>query len=140
MQDMSLSKYYVPGLIDCRVTTEQQRGVGTSRKVYLKHMVLDETVIEWTEGSGFLLRLHNGASPPPLLANASCRYRLEAAPDDCCIFEHTLSYSMRWGIVGELLAGLFMDRAMRTSAVAVAENLKRFYATGQPSNPAWRAA
>lgn len=139
MQDLTVSKYYVPGLLDCRVTTAHQRGVGTSRKVCMKHMVMDETVTEWEEGRGFLLRLHNGVRPPPMFSRASCRYRLEDGPDGGCIFVHTLSYVMRGGVFGILLARLLMNGVMQKSATAVAENLKRYYETGKPTNPAYRA-
>lgn len=139
MQDMTLSKYYVPGLLDCRVTTEQQRGVGASRKVYMKRMVMDETVTEWDEGSGFVLRLHNGVRPPPMFSWATCSYRLEDGPDGRSIFVHTLSYAMRGGVVGSLLARLLMNRVMQKSATAVAENLKRYYETGKPTNSTYRA-
>lgn len=140
MQDMTVSKYYVPGLLDCRMTTEQQRGVGASRKVYMKRMVMDETVTEWEEGRGFLLRLHNGVRPPPMFSQASCRYRLEDSPDGRSIFIHTLSYAMRGGFFGTLLARLLMNGVMQKSATAVAENLKRYYETGKPTNSAYRAA
>lgn len=139
MQDMTLSKYYVPGLLDCRVTTEGPPGVGASRKVYLKHMAMEETVIEWTDGTGFLLRLHDGDGPPLVFSQATCRYRLQDAAHDCCTFEHTLSYSMKWGPFGKLLARLAMHRVVQRSAKRVAENLKVYYETGRPTNPAWRA-
>lgn len=58
MQDLALSKYYVPGLLDCRVMTEQTTDIGTSRTVYMERSQLDETVIEWSDGYGFVLRLH----------------------------------------------------------------------------------
>lgn len=139
MQDLTLSKYYVPGLQDCRVITEQTSGVGTSRTVYMKRSQLDETVIEWSDGYGFVLRLHNGDRPPMIFSRATACYRIEDNPDGRTLFEHTLTYVMCGGLLGALFARLLMHRVMIKSATDVARNLKLYYETGQPSNETYVA-
>lgn len=61
MQDITAPHLYVPGLIRTEFHTEQKQGVGASRRVFKKMMALDETVTQWDEGTGFRLRLHDGA-------------------------------------------------------------------------------
>lgn len=139
MRDLTLSKYYVPGLLDCRLKTAQTTGVGTSRTVYMKHSQLDETVIEWSEGNGFILRLHNGDRPPSIFSQASAHYRIEEGPGDQTLFEHSLTYVMRFGFVGALFARFLMHKVMTRAAADVARNLKQHYETGQPSNKAYHA-
>lgn len=134
MKDLKLSKYYVPGLLDCRIMTQQQSGVGASRKVYLKRMVMDETVIEWTEGKGFLLRLHDGEKAPPMFAQAVCRYAIADGNAGQTVFTHSIIYVPRGGWLGAVLDRLLLRRFMSRSVMNVAVGLKKFYESGQPSN------
>lgn len=139
MRDLTLSKYYVPGLLDCQIMTEQTTGIGTSRTVHMERSQLDETVSEWSDGYGFVLRLHNGDRPPMIFSRATACYRIEDSPEDRTLFEHTLTYVMRGGLLGALFAHLLMHRVMRKSATDVARNLKLYYETGQPSNKTYVA-
>jgi len=77
LQDLSVPHLYVPGLVKTEITTEKIQGVGASRKVYQTETKgLDETVEEWNEGHGFLIRLHQGdrGAPPPF-SKGHFRYR-----------------------------------------------------------------
>jgi hypothetical protein len=70
LRDLSVAHRCVPGLVRTQIRTVQTAGVGASRRVYRKgDRSLDETVIEWEDGHGFLLRLdfaHTaGPSLPP---------------------------------------------------------------------------
>ncbi|MBM3594894.1 MAG: hypothetical protein FJX31_03660, partial [Alphaproteobacteria bacterium] len=61
LRDLSLAHNYVPGVTAVRIDTTQREGVGTSRTVTIKNgSQLQETVEEWTDGHGFLIRLHKG--------------------------------------------------------------------------------
>ncbi|MFT6277144.1 MAG: hypothetical protein ACJAZ0_003256, partial [Halioglobus sp.] len=68
LQDLTIAHHYVPGIIKTEITTEQKTGVGASRRVYQStDTYLNETVIEWNQGNGFLLHLFkdNGDAPFP---------------------------------------------------------------------------
>ena len=67
LRDLSKAHYYVPGVEKTRIDTQQTEGVGTSRTVFMKNMKpLEETVIEWNDGHGFVLNLHrNGQAMEP---------------------------------------------------------------------------
>ncbi|MFV0278815.1 MAG: SRPBCC family protein, partial [Parahaliea sp.] len=61
LRDLSAPHRYVPGLSATEFITAEHEGVGASRKVYQRGSdYLQETVIAWDEGHGFVLRLHRG--------------------------------------------------------------------------------
>lgn len=141
LRDLSIAHYYVPGLTDAQLTTAQREGVGTSRKVYQKGMApMDETVVEWNEGYGFLLRLHNGDRAPLIFKEAFFRYAIEDAGPRQTRFRPALIYTLRWGALGRLLDRLVMRRSSRAMLGRLARSFKQFYETGKPSNPAFRGA
>lgn len=139
LRDLGLAHHYVPGLTDTRITTERREGVGTSRKVYQRGMApLDETVIEWNEGYGFVLRLHQGDKPPLIFREAFFSYRIEDVAPGLTRFHPALSYTMKGGAFGRLLDRLFIRRTSRGMLNRLAQSFKQFYETGRPSNPAFK--
>lgn len=134
MRDLHRAKFYVPRLVDCRLTTVQHEGVGASRRVYMRRSELDETVTEWQEGRGFVLRLHRGVRPPFPFASAFCRYGIEDEPESRTRFRISLTYVMRGGRLGALLDRALIKPMMDKSMLAVAVNLKRYYESDQPVN------
>ncbi len=79
MRDLSLAHHYVPGLVGTEVIGEPASGVGARRRVYRSQdRWLIETVLEWKEGSGFLISVHHedGRSPLPLFSTVWFRYQL----------------------------------------------------------------
>ena len=132
LQDLSMAHHYVPGVVDTKITTKETHGVNASRKVYRKNgQALDETVEEWQEGHGFLLRLHRGDNPPPApFRKAWFRYRIDAYTNDQGISQTkvttTLSFELRWGLLGKLI-GRLLDTPFRKSTAAVAKRLSEFY-------------
>ena len=74
LSNLSQAHLYVPGITRTEITSDAARGIGTSRRVYdADGTYLNETVSEWTEGDGFVLRLHNdgGKAPAPFTAARS---------------------------------------------------------------------
>lgn len=133
LQDLSLAHHYVPGLVKTEITTQARKGVGASRKVYQSETKgIDETVVEWNEGHGFLIRLHRGSAGAPLpFAEAHFRYAIEADGNDTRLTT-SLTYTMLGGAVGRfldryLLRG-FIDKTIRD----VALSQKCYYETGKP--------
>ena len=128
LRDLSLAHNYVPGLIDTKITTLQKEGVGASRKVYQKRTRgIDETVEEWNDGYGFLIRLHRGYAGPPFPFKESWfRYALE---DDGAGIQliTSLIYVMRWGLVGRLLDKILLNRIIKGRIRNVALSLKIYW-------------
>ena len=76
LRDLSLAHNYVPGIVRTAIVSEQAEGVGASRYVYRNaKSYIQETVEEWSEGDGFLIRLHRGDKPaPPFRALGSANH------------------------------------------------------------------
>lgn len=136
LKDISLAHNYVPGIVKTEIVSEQTTGVGASRYVYRnKHSYIQETVIEWNEGRGFLIRLHKGDKPAPPFKNATFRYELEEKGTDQTLFTASLTFEMPWGGVGTWLEKK-MAKAVGATITDVATSMKLYYETGKPTTKA----
>ncbi|WP_439888353.1 SRPBCC family protein [Pseudomonas sp. MBLB4123] len=139
LRDLSLAPHYVPNLTGCQLHRGPAHGQGASRRVLQKNgQWLDETVEEWREGEGFLIRLHRGAKgAPPPFRQAWFRYAI--APDGTRTrFTASLIYRPAGGLFGRLLDRLLLRRALNKVVAQIAVNLKVFYETGETQNPAFK--
>lgn len=137
LQDLSLPHNYVPGVLRCEITSEQRSGLGASRRVFQSlGRNMDETVVEWNEGYGFVLRLHSGdADAPAPFKRAVFRYRLDDAGHQQTAFTATLAFDMRWGRVGQYLYSRLLQRVFRSVVRDVAISMKGFYESGEAVTP-----
>lgn len=137
LKNLSLAHHYVPNLTGTEITTEKTEGVGASRRVFqTSGKGMDETVAEWNEGHGFLLRLHNkdkGAPPP--FAKAAFRYRLDDAGHHSTALTTSLMFDMRWGALGRFLYERLLHKVFRGVIRDVAISMKQYYETGEPVSP-----
>lgn len=137
LQDLTLAHNYVPGIIKTEITTAKTTGVGASRRVYQSETKgLDETVTEWQDGHGFLIRLHRGdkGAPPPF-SEAFFRYRIDDAGNGQTSLTTSLHYVPALGGFGRLLDKWLLNKAMRGTIRDVALSMKAFYETGEPTTP-----
>ncbi|MDN6858842.1 SRPBCC family protein [Pseudomonas sp. CAN2814] len=132
LRDLSLAPHYVPGLTGCDFHPGPREGLGASRRVRMKRGFLDESVVDWREGQGLVLRLHRAEQGPPFpFRVASFRYALHPADDGRTRLCLSLDGDLRGGRVGEwLLAGV-----LNKTVAKIAVNLKAFYETGESQNP-----
>jgi anti-sigma-K factor RskA len=136
LRDISLAHNYVPGIVKTEIVSQQRDGVGASRYVYRNSKsYIQETVEEWQEGSGFLIRLHRGEKSAPPFKNAWFRYQLQARGDRQTEFTASLVYEMPWGRFGDWL-GARMAKFVQATIADVAIAMKLYYETGQPTTPA----
>lgn len=136
LRDISLAHNYVPGIIRTAIVSEQREGVGASRHVYRNaKSYIQETVIEWDEGHGFLIRLHRGDKPAPPFRNAWFRYRLDDEGADKTLFTASLEYELPWGALGAWLEKR-MEKVVQATIDDVATAMKLYYETGQPTTAA----
>lgn len=136
LSDISLAHNYVPGIVKTEVVSEGTRGVGASRYVYRNAKTyIQETVVEWDEGSGFLIRLHKGDKPAPPFRAASFRYQLADAGSDKTLFTASLEYEMPWGALGAWLEKK-MEKTVAATVRDVATAMKLYYETGAPTTAA----
>lgn len=132
LRDLSLAPHYVPGLTGCQFHPGATEGLGASRRVLRKGgQYLDESVVQWQEGKGFVLRLHKGGNDSPFpFRQASFSYALQAEGDATRI-----TLQMRYSLRGGRLMELFLGKAFNKVVRQIAENLKAYYETGRTQNP-----
>jgi len=136
LRDLSLAHHYVPGLVKSEITTECREGVGASRKVFQSEAKgIDETVAEWIDGHGFLIRLHCGDCGAPFpFEQAHFRYAIAAHGPDT-LLTASLIYAMRWGAVGRALDRLLLRRFIERRIRDVALSMRIYYETGERVTP-----
>lgn len=128
LSDLSLADRYVPGVKGLHFVSQNRTGLGTSRVVESSAGALHETVIEWNEGSGFVLRLHRGEGPPRPMREATFRYAIE--PDGVTTrVVLTMTYAFGLGPLGPLIERLARP-AMQRNVDRIADRLVRFWETG----------
>ena len=127
LRDLPRANQYGPGVTECTITTERREGVGASRRVVSKAAgPMDETVTEWNEGNGFVIRLHRGEGDPAIFRDASFRYAIEADGDGTRA-TLTLSYAPKGGPLGGLIDWLFLRRFTAKNVRETALGLARHY-------------
>lgn len=133
LRDFTLAPNYVPGVKSVRITTDKKEGVGTSR--YLLPNKMNETIIEWDDGNGFILKLHkdNGSAPAPF-KEAGFVYAIEDDGEKTK-FNIALTYTMGMGAFGRILNDLLLGKIISSTIRNVGISLKHFYETGEPVTP-----
>ena len=141
LRNLTRAPFYVPGLTGVEIRTEAREGVGASRRVFMaKGQPMDETVESWDDGFEFVIRLHIGDKPPAPFKQAWFDYRIADGPNGTTIFRPSLRYMMPWGAIGALLNALLVRNFALGNVRKVAENFKRYYETGETTNPAFKGA
>ncbi|MFJ2685289.1 SRPBCC family protein [Pseudomonas sp. NPDC087342] len=137
LRDLSLAPHYVPGLTGCQFHPGPREGLGASRRVSRKGgQWLDESVVQWQEGIGFVLILHKASAGAPFpFREASFSYTLQAEGDATRITLR-MSYSLRGGWLVEKL----LTKAFNNVVREIAKNLKAYYETGKTQNPQFSPA
>lgn len=134
LRDISVAHEYVPGVTKVEVTTSNREGIGASRRIYQGEGDdgFDETVLQWEDGRGFLLRLHDGEEPAQFpMGEAYFRYAIEAEGKDRCKVNLSLSYEMRGGWLGKVLqqlVGGFVQSRIDETAKSLETYYERRYA------------
>lgn len=131
----STAHNYVPGIVNTEIVSAQSEGVGASRYVYQSATrYIQETVEEWEQGRGFLIRLHRGDRPAPPFRHAQFRYRLDSDGENSTRLTVSMNYELPWGVLGKLLARA-MAGTVRKTIRDVALALKLYYESGEPTTP-----
>ena len=132
LSDLGKAHYYVPDIHRTEITTEQQNGIGASRRVYGKRPPIIETVSAWQELQGFSLRLHNdkGDGVPPMFSKANFHYGISKESDQQTRITNTMEFEMKFGFLGNLLVKLIKPEIQKMQdQITVGQKL--FYETGE---------
>ena len=134
MSDLSQLQNYVDYVFDSEVTTSQKKGKGVQRKVYLdKKQMVDEEVIEWDSGQGFVLKLMKPSFFLPF-HDMETRYHIE--PDDekgqQTDLAITLTVRPRFGLLGRWVLEPLMTNRIQDQLDTLADGMKYYFETGLP--------
>ena len=131
LRDLSLAPHYVPGLTGCQFHPGPTEGLGASRRVLRKGgQYLDESVMQWQEGTGFVLLLHKVSNGSPFpFREASFSYALQAEG-----IATRITLQMHYSLRGGRLVEWLLAKAFNKVVQQIAENLKAFYETGRTQN------
>jgi hypothetical protein len=136
LSDISLAHHYVPGIVKTEIVSEHTQGVGASRYVYRNaKSYIQETVEEWHEGHGFLIRLHKGDKPARPFRRAWFRYQLSEQGPNQTLFTASLKFELPWGAVGAWLE----KKVVKFVAAILSDvtlSMKLYYESGEPTTPA----
>mgnify|MGYP001821011639 CR=1 FL=1 len=139
LQDFSLPHNYVPGITRTEIVSRRTSGVGAHRRVYdTGGDYLEETIIDWRDGQGFTIRLHDGERPMAPFQRAEFSYLLSPAAPDASLIELSITFEMPWGGFGETLGEWFILPVMEKRLVQIAAGMKHFYETGMAATDADR--
>ncbi|MEX1669179.1 SRPBCC family protein [Zhongshania guokunii] len=136
LRDLSLAHNYVPAAVRTEITSDKPDGLGASRRIYQRSgKGVDETITEWNEGHGFVIRLHKGEKGAPLpFRRAAFRYRLEDAGHSRTALTTSLIFDMRWGYFGQLLYERILHYVFRGIISDIALGMKQYYESGEVVN------
>jgi hypothetical protein len=136
LNDISAAHHYVPGIVKTEIVSDQAKGIGASRYVYRNaNSYIQETVVEWNEGSGFVINLHKGDKPAPPFKSASFTYLLEDDEPGKTRFTAAMEFELPWGVFGQWLEKRLAGFVEKTIG-DVALSMKLYYESGEPTSPA----
>lgn len=136
LKDISVAHHYVPGIVKTEIVSDQTEGIGASRYVYRSaKSYIQETVTEWNEGSGFLIKLHKGDKPAPPFKSASFTYQLEDGEPGTTRFTASMTFELPWGGFGQWLERRLSGFVDKTIA-DVALSMKLYYESDEPTTAA----
>jgi hypothetical protein len=134
LQDFSVAHYYVPNLSRTEIVSTQVTGMGAHRRVYdMQGDFLEETIIEWQDGVGFVIQLHKGEDPMVPFERAEFSYRLSPASDDETLITLSMTIELPLGAFGAKLGEWFILPVVEDNLVQVAAGMKQYYETGIPA-------
>ena len=134
LRDFSVSHNYVPNITRTEIVSSKRAGLGAHRKVYdADGDFLEETVIDWREGEGFVIKLHNGDEPMAPFTRAEFHYALQTHAPGKTTIALTMLYQLPMGSLGDALGGWFIDPVVEDNLTQVAAGMKHYYETGTPA-------
>ncbi|WP_062260280.1 SRPBCC family protein [Endozoicomonas arenosclerae] len=140
MSNLAVSHHYVPDVIDTRMLTDQTQGVGASRRVFKSEdQYVDETVVEWNEGKGFVIKLHNETFFLPF-KEGRFRYQITDVGSQQTEFTGTMSFEPPMGLLGDWLFRNVMAAPISKTVEQTVLGLRYYYETGQPVSDEVREA
>ncbi len=112
-----------PGVLDSRQTSEGDVAIGSTRHCELPgHRFLDEEVVEWAPQSALTMRVTRSNLP---FSTADIGFTLEAQEGGTSVVVSP-TYSLKYGVLGNLMDVLFVRAAYRKGMRGLLEGLMEY--------------
>jgi len=136
LTDFGNVSLYSPGVLKSYLTSDQQRGVGTTRHCDLatlgliKNATLEERIIAWDEGESLEIEIYGGTKTPPF-KKAVGAYSLRE-DNGGTLVSFTVEYSLKFGPVGYLMDKLMFATQSGKAFTSTLASLKHYAEADQP--------
>ena len=132
LSDLSQVQHYIPFVNDSDITTDQKKGEGVQRTAWLKNRrTVQEEVIEWDDGQGYVLRLNEASFFLPF-HDMETRYHID--PDDELGLQTDLAITLtvrpRFGLLGQWLLSPLITPRLQQQLDELADGVKTYFETG----------
>ena len=131
LSDLSQVQHYVPFVKGSEIMTEQKTGEGVQRIAWLENQrTVQEEVIEWDDGQGYLLRLNDVSFFLPF-HDMETRYRIESDDEqglqtDLAI---TLTVRPRFGLLGQWFLTPWITPRLQQQLDELADGVTTYFET-----------
>ncbi|MEO1287361.1 MAG: SRPBCC family protein [Chloroflexota bacterium] len=122
---------YNPGISNAYSTSDVNSGLGATRHCDLLPMgSIEERIIEWNEGSDYLVDIYqfNGLMPP--IKSAQARLSVEADGDQS-IAHMIMTFEMKMGVIGKAMSTVMLESQYQKAVTGIMQGLKLYVETGQ---------
>lgn len=132
LSDLSQTQNYVPFVNGSDITTDQKKGEGVQRTAWLENRrTVQEEVIEWDDGQGYVLRLNKASFFLPF-HDMETRYHID--PDDEQGLQTDLAITLtvrpRFGLLGKWLLTPLIAPRLQQQLDELADGVKYCLETG----------
>ncbi|MET4692728.1 SRPBCC family protein [Endozoicomonas lisbonensis] len=132
LSDLSQVQNYVPFVSGSNINTDQKKGEGVQRTVWLKkRRTVQEEVIEWDDGQGYVLRLNDASFFLPF-HDMETRYHID--PDDELGLQSDLTITLtvrpRFGLLGRWFMTPWITTRLQRQLDELADGIKYHFETG----------
>jgi len=121
LQDFSNVHSWAPSVSDSYQIGKEEKGVGHGRHCDIDGFGgLDEIITEWNENEGFEYTV----TPIGPLAPSCSRWSLVKLDESNTLLAVTLSYNLRYGLLGTFLHSVMMQKKLQRSLADTGEAVK----------------
>lgn len=122
---------YNPGISNSYSTSDANSGLGATRHCDVLPMgSIEERIIEWNEGSDYLVDIYQFNGPMPPIKSAQARLSVEADGDHT-IASMTMTYDMKMGLIGAAMSSLMLESQYQKAVTGIMQGLKYNVETGK---------
>lgn len=122
---------YNPSISNSYSTSEANSGLGATRHCDVLPMgSVEERIIEWNEGSDYLVDIYEFNGPMPPIKSAQARLSVEADGNQT-IATMEMEYHMKLGVIGVAMDNLMLKSQYQKVVTGILQGLKYHTETGK---------